>query len=486
MRYSFHRFVFFCAVMLSLPSISACRIQFANKKDVASVDGMAVKKGNAEIVIFYANETPQSDIIATQYERIGMALSAASGHVDSAGKATLARVANSYATDLSRFSVQVEKDAGGLEKLICRSDINGSKTGLFIFTNKLARQGKVRFCLPGDYNGRAEEVEFSPGLTAEEASDFRYNEMPLASEKSFRAMQDAVKNILMAKNIGYSDVAYVLISKSHGGGDFVVAPKLSYRSDLMNDFALKERYRVIASALTVREMRFVDLIVTVSPTQSVRLGDLMINGTRFEDIILPSVNNKDGVLKIGDLKVGDLDLADSAVSLNDLKVGDLKVGDLKIGDLKVGDLKFGDLKVGDLKVGELKVGDLKSNELKIGDLKTNDLKSGDLKNDLASDGSEPLRTPGISKAGMVQALKDFGVAMPLVFFESCDSDLGADLTIDLLQNAYRFDGASGVESLYFSDRKGLQYETVNYGGLVVGQSFSSSLKATLDQKKTKN
>ncbi|MCX6123268.1 MAG: hypothetical protein NTV34_00730, partial [Proteobacteria bacterium] len=63
---------------------------------------------------------------------------------------------------------------------------------------------------------------------------------------------------------------------------------------------------------------------------------------------------------------------------------------------------------------------------------------------------------------------------------------GADLTIDLLQNAYRFDGVSGVESLYFSDRKGLQYETVNYGGLVVGQSFSSSLKAALDEKKSKN
>ncbi|NBQ53710.1 MAG: hypothetical protein EBU49_09040, partial [Proteobacteria bacterium] len=111
-----------------------------------------------------------------------------------------------------------------------------------------------------------------------------------------------------------------------------------------------------------------------------------------------------------------------------------------------------------------------------------DLKTGDLKNDLASD-ARPLETPGITKTAMVVLLQEFSVALPLVFFESCDSDLGEDLTYDLLNTAQRFNGSTGVESVYFSDRKGLQYETVNYGTLPIGRFFSNSLREALDAKK---
>ncbi|NBQ53745.1 MAG: hypothetical protein EBU49_09220 [Proteobacteria bacterium] len=345
--------------------------------------------------------------------------------------------------------------------------------------------GKVRFCLPGEYQGRVEEVDFRVEMSAEEIQDFRYAEMPLSSPKAFAAMQDAVRTILMGKNIASSDFAYVLISKSHGGGDYVIAPKLSYRSDLLNDDSLVARYVEIASTVTIREARFVDLVL---PDGKTRVGDLILNGTRFEDVQLSSINASFGDLKISDLKIGDLGLGDSPGSLlkdlkvGDLKIGDLKVGDLKVGDLKVGDLKIGDLKVGDLKVGDLKIGDLKVGDLKAGDLKVGDLKTGDLKNDLASE-ARPLETPGVTKTAMVELLQEFGMAMPLVFFESCDSDLGEDLTYDLLNAAQRFNGSSGVESVYFSDRKGLQYETVNYGTLPIGRFFSNSLREALDSKK---
>lgn len=480
MNFSFHRFVLSLVWIMAIPGVSACQIQFSKGKGLVGAEGMAVRKGNGEMVIYYANETPPTPVIANQYARIERALSTAEQSITSpTGKATLGRIAMSYQNDLSRFAVQVQKDANGLESQICRPDINGRKTGLFIFTNKLARAGKVRFCLPGDYQGKVEEIDFKVDLSAEELQDFRYGEMPLSSEKAFESMQNAVKSILMAKNIASSDFAYVLISKSHGGGDYVVAPKLSYRSDLLDDNALAARYVEIASTVAIREMRFVDLVLP----DGTRVGDLILNGTRFEDIQLSSVNVAFGDLKVSDLKVGDLGLGDSPASLlKDLKIGDLKIGDLKIGDLKVGDLKVGDLMVGALKVGDLKVGDLKTGDLKVGDLKVGDLKTGDLKNDLASE-ARPLETPGITKTAMVALLQEFSVALPLVFFESCDSDLGEDLTYDLLNAAQRFNGSTGVESVYFSDRKGLQYETVNYGTLPIGRFFSNSLREALDAKK---
>ena len=465
---------------MAVPGVSACQFQYSKAKDIDRAEGMAVRKGNGEMVIYYANETPPTPVMAEQYARIEKALSTAERSITSpTGKATLARITTSYQNDLSRFAVQVQKDSNGLESQICRPDINGRKTGLFIFTNKLTRLGKVRFCLPGDYQGKVEEVDFKVDLSAEELQDFRYGEMPLSSQKAFEAMQNAVKTILMAKNIASSDFAYVLISKSHGGGDYVVAPKLSYRSDLLDDNALAARYVEIASTVSIGEMRFVDLVLP----NGTRMGELVLKGTRLEDIDLSAVNAAFGDLKVFDLKVGDLGFGDSPASLlKDLKIGDLKIGELKIGDLKVGDLKVGDLKVGDLKVGDLKVGDLKTGDLKVGDLKVGDLKTGDLKNDLGSE-ARPLETPGITKTAMVALLQEFSVALPLVFFESCDSDLGEDLTYDLLNAAQRFNGSTGVESVYFSDRKGLQYETVNYGTLPIGRFFSNSLREALDAKK---
>ncbi len=472
-------------VLLALPGVSACRWQSSKVKDVESADGLKGHKSAAEIVIFYANETPATPKLTHEYGRIGNALASAIQSVDTnSAKEALQRIANSYQNDLIKFAGQVDKDARGLESQICRPDVGASKTGLFIFTNKLARNGKLRYCLPGASMGKVEEVDFQVEMSQTEATDFRYAEMPLASERAFAAMQVAVKAIVQAKNIGTTDIAYDLITKSHGGGDYVVAPKLSYRSDLLSNSDLVARYTQIASTVAIKEMRFVDLKIG-----DLRLGDLDVNGVRFEDMALSVFNPKFGDLKVGDLKVGDLDFGDSAnATLGNLKIGDLKIGDLKIGDLKVGDLKVGDLKVGDLKVGDLKVSDLKVGDLKVGDLKVGDLKSGDLKNDLWTEQGDSIQTtdtPGITKAAMARILKEFDRKFSLVFFESCDSDLGEDLIYDLLFGEYDLTGSSKFESLYFSDRKGLQYETVNYGSLIIGDHFSESLKAALDAKKTR-
>jgi hypothetical protein len=491
-------FVLGSALLTFLPGLGACTSQTAGTRGIGNSDGLAQKKGNGEIVIFYANETPQDSRLESLYSRIRNATMAAqqSRELGSGEKSTLSRIERSYANDIVKFPVQVEKDARGLESQICGEANTSRKTGLFIFSNRLARAGKVRFCLPGPYAGRVEEIEFNVGLNAMEAQDFRYSEMPLSSEKSFNNALDFVKTTLLAKGIGPSDLAYVLISKSHGGGDYVIAPKLSYRVDLLSDEALLQRYTKVATNVTIHDVRLVDLVLE----NGQRLGDVVIGGIRLEDLLVPAPKGQERGLKIGDLKIGDLDLgADRNAFLASLKVGDLKVGDLKIGDLKVGDLKVGDLKVGDLKtgdlkssdlkvgdlkIGDLKVGDLKAGDLKISDLKVGDLKSGDLKNDLGSEAGV-LDAPGVTKHSMVEILKASTLAFPLVFFESCDSDLGEDLTHDLLFGSYKWNGSSGVGSVYFSDRQGLQYETVNYGAISFKEFFSDSLKQTLDAQRAR-
>lgn len=493
------RNLFLGSLLLGLvPEITACTSQSAETRGVDKREGLARKMGIGEIVIFYANETSQSQMIQQQYTRIVNAAMSAQQlpGLGISEKSTLGRIARSYSDDAAKFAQQVEKDARGLESRICGLENASHNTGLFIFSNRLARAGKARFCLQGKYSGSVEEVDFNVDLNQAESQDFRYAEMPLSSEKSLSTAIEFVKTVMQAKGYAPSDFAYILISKSHGGGDYVIAPKLSYRSDLMSNNDLVNRYAGVAGSVASRDIRVVDLILP----DGRRLGDVIAKGINLESLGIPGKDGREIALKLGDLKLGDLDLGqDQGLKVGDLKIGDLKIGDLKIGDLKAGDLKIGDLKVGDLKtgdlktgdlkigdlkIGDLKVGDLKSgdlkiSDLKIGDLKVGDLKSGDLKNDLgASEGA--LDAPGVTKRAMVQILKGSALAFPLVFFESCDSDLGADLTYDLLHADYKWNGSSGVESVYFSDRKGLSYETVNYGGMTLSGFFSRSLKATLD------
>ena len=503
MKTTIRNFYVVSALFALVSGTGACTSQTATPNAIDKREGLARKMGIGEIVIFYANETPQSPQMQNLYSRISNAVMIAqrSGTSGQAEMATLARIQRSYGEDLEKFSSQVDKDARGLESQICGEQNVSRNTGLFIFSNRLARAGKVRMCLPGKYSGQVEEIEFNVGLSAIEQQDFRYAEMPLSSEKVFAASIDFVKATMMGKGFAPSDLAYVLISKSHGGGDLVISPKLSYRADLLSDRALAERYTQVASTVSIRDVRLVDLVLP----DGQRLGDVMGNGIQLENIRIPDSKGKEMSLKVGDLKIGDLDMGSDAhaalaslkigdLKIGDLKIGDLKVGDLKIGDLKVGDLKSGDLKTGDLKIGDLKIGDLKSGDLKTGDLKigdlkygdlkVSDLKTGDLKNDLGSE-SGVLDAPGVSKTAMVELLKTAGLAFPLVFFESCDSDLGADLTHDLLFGSYEWNGSSGVASVYFSDRQGLRYETVNYGTISFKNHFSESLKSMLDAERSR-
>jgi hypothetical protein len=476
-----------------LQGITGCKFSSSRPKDLRAIDGMMVRKSQGEVVIFYANETPASSSIAPIYSRVRNAISRATEDpsLGSAEKGTLSRIERSYGDDLAKFSAQVAKDSAGLESQICGEKNAGKKTGLFIFTNQLAKSGKAKFCLPNHQNGRMEEIDFKVGLGEKESQDFRYSEMPLSTIRAFMNAIDLARDTAHSKGLQSNDLAYVLISKSHGGGDMVIAPKLSYRADQLSDEALMQRYLKIASSVSVTNLKLADLILPGGQ----RFGSIQVKpGILLESVDIPRRDDRSPALKIGDLKIGDLRLSDdlnamiSDLKIGDLKIGDLKIGDLKVGDLKIGDLKSNDLKSNDLKIGDLKIGDLKSNDLKIGDLKSNDLKvgdlkSGDLKNDLWSE-TQALDAPGIQKWSIVQAIRFSGLAYSLVFFESCDSDLGLDLTFDLLYGDYLWNGSTGVGSVYFSDNRGLQYETVDYGTVAIESYFSDSLKGALDLKRT--
>lgn len=469
-------------LMGSVGIISGCRLGNSLPKDLQGLQAPLPNRGPGEIVIYYANETPsQSKDIGKEYQRIQQAIGDAKSGLKSVEQSALDRIATSYSKDLSTFAAQVQTDIEGLERQICGDGYAGKrKAALFVFTNALAKESRAKVCGPGDQGGRLNEIPFVPVLNAQQKQDFRYAESPLALEGSFvEALRTARE---WAGLYGLGDFDGVLIVKSHGGGEFAVAPKLSYRSDRLTDDQLVARYKGVASSVAWGTARLVDLKLESGQ----RLGDVPFGAQKLEDASVSGSDARLANLKLGDLKLSDLNLgADGALKIGELKIGDLKIGDLKIGELKVGDLKLGDLKIGDLKIGDLKIGDLKLNDLKIGELKVGDLKVGDLKNDLAAEQST-LGSPGITKNNLVEIVIQSGFNYQLVFLESCDSDLGNDLTIDLIFGVWSWDGRGKVGSLYYSDNKGLQFETVNYGALPrAGEYFSDGLSAALEAKRVR-
>lgn len=457
-------------------------------KDVNSPVSISSQRGIArEIVIFYANETPDSDLVKGYYDKIDATLA----KLDSDEPSPLyAKIRNGYKQDIQRFPAQVRKDVEGLKKQLCTERKN-KRLGLVVFTNELARQGKFEYCLPDPYDGTIQFGELKLEIPADVVDDFRYSQSPLALPSGIAAARTAVLQMLNTRDMPLTDYTYVWISKSHGGNDMMVVPKLLHKMDTLSDSELETHFKKIAASTSYSEMKLAELKVG-----DLKIGDLLVGDVKFRDLKVGDLKYGDlkvGDLKVGDLKVGDLKMGD--LKFGDLKVGDLKVGDLKIGDLKFGDLKYGDLKVGDLKVGDLKVGDLKIGDLKYGDLKVGDLKVGDLKygdlkygdlkvGDLAAvDPTAELHSLGVTKERFLGELKAFNLHFDTLFFESCNSELPESLVLDLKREANSGEYSATLGDIYTSDKLGLKFETVNYGSLSLSSetTFSDALKAALDK-----
>ena len=465
------------AVMVSA-QLSGCIPANSDSRTRALKPGIDLggTKNYRDIVIYYANETPDTPLVRGYYQRIDSILSSLNS---AEPNSVYERIRNGYQNDLAQFPAQVRKDVLGLKKVICEEK-RFQSSGLFIFTNELARAGQFEYCLSG-IDG-LQKGSLTIQISAAHRDDFRFAQSPLAIPASLEAMREAIGHELESREMPLSDQRFVWISKSHGSSDLLITPKLLHRVDQMSDTGLRSYFKGLAARTSLGEIR--PAALTVGTTI---LGDLRIGTRSLKDVAvvgdLKFSDLKFSDLKFSDLKFGDLKFSD--LKIGDLKLGDLKSSDLKVGDLKTSDLKTGDLKLGDLKLGDLKYGDLKISELKVGDLKLGELKSGDLKDgDLASD-ENPSATGalGITKTAFIRALKEINLPFPLIFFESCSSELSESLILDLKQFTQASNSASKLGRIYTSDRGGLKFETIRYSDLrPVDQvlSFGAALEAALD------
>jgi hypothetical protein len=435
----------------------------------------AVDFGNStnsiDIVIYYANETPDTAVMRGHYQKIDSILASLNAMEPNS---VYDLIRSTYQNDISQFPSQVRRDVFGLKKVICEEK-RFRNSGLFIFTNELARAGQFEYCLP---DSSLERGNIAIKIPAGHVGDFRFVESPLAIPANLEAAFDAMTQTLAEREKPLWDQRYVWISKSHGSSDLLLTPKLLHRVDQMGDTGLRSHFKDVAARTSVGEIK--PAALTVGATM---LGDLRLGHGLVKDILVSGAL-KFSDLKFSDLKTGDLKLSD--LKLGDLKVGDLKLGDLKSSDLKLGDLKIGDLKLGDLKVGDLKYGDLKFGDLKVGDLKFGDLKIGDLKSgDLSSDENPFVKDSlGISKTVFLDSLMKLNLPFPLIFLESCSSELSESLVSELRQTGKSSKYLSKIGKIYTSDRGGLKFETIKYSELrpvdSLVMSFGLSLQAALD------
>jgi len=467
-------FLRFCPITLfAVGMLSSCLPTNSDSTTRALRPGIDLggSKNFRDMVIFYANETPDTALVRGYYQKIDSIVASLNS---TEPNSVYDRIRSGYQNDLAQFPAQVRKDVLGLKKVIC-DEKRFKSSGLFIFTNELARAGQFEYCLPGIEGVQKGSITIR--IPAAHRDDFRYTQSPLALPASLDAMRDAITQELESREMPLTDQRFVWISKSHGSSDLLITPKLLHRVDQLGDAGLRAYFKGLAGRTSFGEIRPASL--TVGATM---LGDLKLGARSLKDVVvggdLKFSDLKFSDLKFSDLKVGDLKFSD--LKLGDLKLGDLKSGDLKVGDLKTGDLKVGDLKLGDLKYGDLKVGDLKVGDLKLGDLKAGDLKEGDLASDEIPSNKDLI---GITKTTFVEMIKKINLPFPVIFFESCSSQLSESTIIELKQLTQRGNSSSKIGRIYTSDRGGLKFETVRYSDLKPVDeflSFGASLEAALD------
>jgi hypothetical protein len=90
---------------------------------------------------------------------------------------------------------------------------------------------------------------------------------------------------------------------------------------------------------------------------------------------------------------------------------------------------------------------------------------------------------GITKTAFVEMIKKINLPFPVIFFESCSSQLSESTIVELKQLSQRANSSSKIGRIYTSDRGGLKFETVRYSDLKPVDeflSFGAALEGTLD------
>jgi hypothetical protein len=190
------------------------------------------------IVVYYANETPDSDAVAARLDRLDMLLSQAWQQVPAGAsqvqhRAMIDKHRQFIKQDRVEFPAQVAKDIRGLEKQICLNAAYRTGTSLFVFSNKLARSGKFQFCSAGASPSPLETgswplalVESSIMAGKAGAPAFAsFKDSPLIFTPAMRAARDIVQSTLTASVPGTVPFKLTFIVKSHSFGGKVVTSR---------------------------------------------------------------------------------------------------------------------------------------------------------------------------------------------------------------------------------------------------------------------
>jgi hypothetical protein len=146
--------------------------------------------------------------------------------------------------DSGVFAAQVAKDIRGLEKQVCLSSDRRRSTSLFVFTNKLARDGKFLFCTAA-VEGRPLEVGVYPTVLVKsavlsskmsDASISALSDSPLMFSGGLRAAKDLVQSTLARSGATIAGSSLAVIVKTHHGEEFPVTSRHALELDLDQSF----------------------------------------------------------------------------------------------------------------------------------------------------------------------------------------------------------------------------------------------------------
>lgn len=161
----------------------------------------------ATVLIYYANETAPNESEAKNYALL-------MDWLGSSKNAKIKEIAGSLASDLETFHVVVDEEIEAIRRHVAALE-SQRKVRVAVFTNRLARAGKYHILQP-DTDGVIEAAIAVPKF-----DNLVYDANPLAHPELFARALESV-----GKRFDPQQHQFVLITKSHGGPDVALTPRV--------------------------------------------------------------------------------------------------------------------------------------------------------------------------------------------------------------------------------------------------------------------
>ena len=231
----------FLTVALLLAFLPGCSAQDGERPPAVEAREAEAGSTRPEIVFYYANETADTPAALARMDKVDNLLSRAwsavpQGDSQNATRSAIDRERAFLKVDRRDFPAQIVKDMRGLERQICFSPTYRRAASLFIFSNKLARDGKFLFCLAGSAPGPLEQGEYPVALVHSALNSANipagvtsaFSDSPLLFAAGLRAARDVTQLRLAASGINLSGSGFTFIFKSHHGGSFSLTSRHAF------------------------------------------------------------------------------------------------------------------------------------------------------------------------------------------------------------------------------------------------------------------